>query len=87
VKKGDPLVSADPSDTAGRRAEAEAAFDAAKANLERVTKLQASGAESTARLDEARTIFQRANSALSSASVSKWRQAPPSLRSATPHQA
>ena len=28
VKMGDPLVSADPSDTAGRRAEAEAAFAA-----------------------------------------------------------
>jgi RND family efflux transporter MFP subunit len=75
VKKGDPLVSADPSDTAGRRAEAEAAFDAAKANLDRVTKLQASGAESTARLDEARTIFQRANSALSSARFDESRAA------------
>jgi len=75
VKQGDPLVSADPSDTAGRRAEAEAAFDAAKANLERVTKLHASGAESTARLDDARTIFQRASAALSSARFDESRAA------------
>ena len=74
VRKGDPLVSADPSDTAGRRAEAEAAFAAAKANLDRVTTLHASGAESTARLDDARTTFQRASSALASARFdeSRW---------------
>jgi RND family efflux transporter MFP subunit len=75
VKKGDPLVSADPSDTAGRRAEAEAAFAAAKANLDRVTTLHASGAESAARLDDARTTFQRASSALASARFDESRAA------------
>jgi multidrug efflux system membrane fusion protein len=75
VKQGDPLVSADPSDTAGRRAEAEAAFAAAKANLDRVTKLHASGAESAARLDDARTSFQRASAALSSARFDESRAA------------
>ena len=75
VKMGAPLVSADPSDTAGRRAEAEAAFAAAKANLERITMLQASGAESAVRLDEARTTFQRATSALASARFDESRAA------------
>lgn len=75
VKKGDALISADPSDTGGRRAEAEAAFAAAKSNLDRATALHAKGFVSNARLDEARTAYQRANAALSAARFDESRAA------------
>jgi len=75
VKKGASLISADPSDTAGRRAEAEAAFAAAKANLDRTQTLHEKGFVSTARLDDARTAFQRASAARASARFDESRAA------------
>ena len=75
VKKGASLISADPSDTAGRRAEAEAAFAAAKASLDRTQTLHEKGFVSTARLDDARTAFQRASAARASARYDESRAA------------
>lgn len=75
VRKGDALASADPADTAGRRAEAEAAFAAASANLERNTKLFEKGFVSQARLDDARAAHARAKAALGSARFDESRAA------------
>jgi RND family efflux transporter MFP subunit len=75
VRAGQPLVNADPTDTAGRRAEADAAYEQAKANLERVEQLAASGFASQARLDEARAAFKRAEAARNSARYDESRAA------------
>lgn len=75
VRKGDALVSADPSDTAGRRAEAEAAYAAASANLDRNVKLLEKGFVSQARVDDARTAHARAKAALGSARFDESRAA------------
>jgi RND family efflux transporter MFP subunit len=75
VRKGAPLVSADPADTTGRRAEAEAAYAAASANLERNRKLFDKGFVSQARLDDARAAHARASAALGSARFDESRAA------------
>lgn len=73
VRTGQLLVSADPTDTAGRRSEAEAAFAQAKANLDRAEQLAAKGFATEARLDDARAAFKRAQSALNSAKFDESR--------------
>lgn len=75
VKAGQLLVSADPTDTAGRRGEAEAAFAQAKANLDRAEQLAAKGFATEARLDDARAAFKRAQAALNSAKYDESRAA------------
>jgi RND family efflux transporter MFP subunit len=73
VRAGQLLVSADPTDTVGRRNEAEAVFAQAKANLDRAEQLAAKGFATEARLDDARAAFQRAQSALNSAKFDESR--------------
>lgn len=75
VKAGQALVNADPTDTAGRANESEAAFDQAKANLDRAEQLAAKGFASEARLDDARAAFKRAQSARDSARFDQSRAA------------
>jgi RND family efflux transporter MFP subunit len=75
VREGQLLVSADPTDVAGRRGEAEAAFAQAKANLDRAEQLEAKGFASEARVDDARAAFKRAQSALNSAKFDESRAA------------
>jgi RND family efflux transporter MFP subunit len=75
VKQGQLLVSADLTDVAGRRGEAEAAFAQAKANLERAEQLAAKGFASEARVDDARSAFKRAQAALNSARFDESRAA------------
>lgn len=75
VRAGQLLVSADPTDTAGRRGEAEAAFAQAKANLDRAEQLAAKGFATEARLDDARASFKRAQAALNSARYDESRAA------------
>lgn len=75
VKAGQPLVNADPTDTAGRANEADAAFEQAKANLDRAEQLAAKGFVSEARLDDARAAFKRAQAARDSARFDQSRAA------------
>lgn len=75
VRAGQALVNADPTDVSGRRGEAEAAFAQAKANLERAQQLAAGGFASEARVEDAKTAFQRAQAALNSAKFDETRAA------------
>lgn len=75
VRAGQLLVSADLTDVAGRRGEAEAAFEQARANLNRAEQLAAKGFATEARLDDARAAFKRAQSALNSAKYDESRAA------------
>ena len=75
VREGQLLVSADPTDVAGRRGEAEAAFAQAKANLQRAEQLAAKGFGSEARVDDALAAFKRAQSAMNSAKFDESRAA------------
>jgi RND family efflux transporter MFP subunit len=75
VREGQLLVSADLTDVAGRRAEAEAAFTQAKAALERAEQLAEKGFATEARLDDARAAFQRAQAARNSARFDESRAA------------
>jgi membrane fusion protein (multidrug efflux system) len=75
VRAGQLLVSADPTDVAGRRGEAEAAFAQAKANLERAEQLAAKGFASEARVDDATAAYKRAQSAMNSARYDESRSA------------